>query len=161
VKSPVDPYLIDPLGRAIGIDPTTGEMVNTIPRATYTGPASEPQIIRIPSDSLVPGEYQLEMVAIDKGRYEVEVEVREGQLVDGVIDKSLLSSTKISGRVTEGNVVTAVVGYDDEAGQVTVINHSGGSGGMSAWIWVIVILGIIVIVASVIMIKKRILLREG
>jgi hypothetical protein len=156
IESPVDPYLVDTEGRAIGVDPTTGEIVNTIPGATYTGPSSEPQIIIIPADSLVTGEYTLEMEAVAKGEYHVQTEVREGQLADGIVNNVLISSTMISGKVTEGDVVSAVVEYDDSTGTVKLISHSGGSGRMPAWVWIIIVLGVILLAASSITIKRKV-----
>jgi hypothetical protein len=155
VESPVEPYLVDPEGRAIGIDPETGEMVNQIPRATYSGPASEPQIIRIPADSLVAGEYEIQLVGIDKGKYRVQTEVYEGQLIDGVIDNALLDGVAVSGTVNDGDIVTAIVEYDETTGTMTVISHSGGGGGMPAWVWVIIVLAVLVVVGRIIMRRKK------
>jgi hypothetical protein len=155
IDSPVEPYLVDSEGRAIGIDPATGEMVNTIPRATYTGPSSGPQTISIPADSLVDGEYSLKLVAIDKGKYHVQTEVREGQMVDGTVSNTLVGNTTISGTVTDGDIVSAVIEYDASTGTVEVTSHSGGSGGMPAWVWVIIVLGVVLLVTGGITIQRK------
>lgn len=155
IGSPVEPYLVDSEGRAIGIDPATGEMVNTIPRATYTGPSSGPQTISIPGDSLVDGEYKLELVAIDKGKYHVQTEVREGQMVDGTVSNTVISNATISGTVANGDTVTAIVEYDETTGTIEVISHSGGSGGMPAWVWIIVVLGVVLLVTGGITIQRK------
>lgn len=156
IGSPVEPYLVDSEGRVIGINPATGEMVNTIPRATYTGPSSGSQTISIPADSLVAGEYRLELVAVGKGKYHVQTEVREGQLIDGTVNNTVVGSAMISGTVNDGDVVSAVIEYDDSTGTVEVISHSGGSEGMPAWVWVIVVLGVVLLVAGGITVQRKV-----
>jgi len=64
---PANLYVTDPLGRHVGVDPSTGEVVNEIPGAVYTGPGSEPQVIVIPNP--LDGNYAVEVIGTDQGNY--------------------------------------------------------------------------------------------
>ncbi len=67
---PIDPLFTDPQGRRIGIDPTTNQVVNEIPYASYTGPSSEPQVINIPSP--INGDWDLTTIGRGAGPYTIE-----------------------------------------------------------------------------------------
>ncbi len=58
--SPADLFITDPKGLHVGLDPNTGQVVNEIPGAVYTGPGSEPQIISIPGRKI--GDYLVTVV---------------------------------------------------------------------------------------------------
>jgi hypothetical protein len=120
-ESPVEPYLTDPEGRSIGVDPDSRMLVNMIPGATYTGPSVGEQIIWIPSDSLVDGDYGLDLLGIANGDYHVHAEVREGQLVGEHVEKVILSSAEFSGTIREGRTLTGVVWYDASSGSLDVV----------------------------------------
>lgn len=70
VASPVNLYVTDPLGRHIGWSPT-GEIVNEIPGATYTGPSAVPEEINIPGP--VQGNYDIELIAVGTGPYHLSI----------------------------------------------------------------------------------------
>lgn len=58
--SPADLYVTDPDGLRIGIDPSTGEEINEIAGAAYTGPGSEPQVVAIPDRKI--GDYLVDVI---------------------------------------------------------------------------------------------------
>jgi len=58
--SPANLYVTDPVNRHIGAHPTTGEPVNEIPGAFYSGPGSHPQRIVIPDP--LDGVYDIKIV---------------------------------------------------------------------------------------------------
>ena len=61
VQSPGDLYVTDPSGiNSVGVDPATGQEVNDIPGATYTGKGTDPQIVTIRSP--VAGNYSVIVV---------------------------------------------------------------------------------------------------
>jgi hypothetical protein len=72
LESPLDPYITDPQGRHLGIDPSTGQMVNEIPGAVYTGPSSEPQLIAIPDP--LDGNYIVLLTGRAGGTYSLNAE---------------------------------------------------------------------------------------
>jgi hypothetical protein len=59
LHSPGYLYVTDPDGLHVG-STASGEVVNEIPAATYTGPTSDPQVIRIPNRKI--GDYQVTIV---------------------------------------------------------------------------------------------------
>lgn len=69
--SPADLYIVDPHGRAVGVDPVTNQEVNEIPGAIYTGRYSEPETIIVfkPLD----GTYQLSVIGTDYDSYSLYV----------------------------------------------------------------------------------------
>jgi hypothetical protein len=76
VFSPVDLYLTDPNGNSIGTNPVTGEEVNEIPGATYSGGASEPEFIVVQD---LAGDWTLETSGTDKGQYSLVIEEADTQ----------------------------------------------------------------------------------
>ena len=71
--SPANLHVTDPINRHIGADPTTGEYVNEIPGASYSGPGSHPQRIVIPDP--VDGVYDIKIVGTSTGEYTLVVEL--------------------------------------------------------------------------------------
>jgi hypothetical protein len=71
--SPCNLCIVDPQGRRVGVDPSTGQVVNDIPGAVYTGPESEPEIIAI-SDPLA-GNYTILLVGTAVGKYTLEAKL--------------------------------------------------------------------------------------
>jgi len=71
--SPANLYVTDPENRHIGADPTTGEYVNEIPGAFYSGPGSHPQRVVIPDP--VDGAYAIKIVGTSTGEYTLVVEL--------------------------------------------------------------------------------------
>jgi len=72
VYSPANVFVIDPLRRSIGFNPTINESVNEIPGAFYSGPGTEPQIIMIPDP--INGSYNILLVGTASGDYTLTVE---------------------------------------------------------------------------------------
>jgi len=66
-------YIIDPINRHIGTDPITGELVNEIPGAFYSGPGSEPQRIVIPDP--LDGVYHIRLIGTSTETYTFVVEL--------------------------------------------------------------------------------------
>jgi parallel beta-helix repeat protein len=73
MDSPADLYVSDPQGFHVGVDPSTGEVVNEIPGAIYTGQGSEPQVIAIPNP--LDGNYYIKLLGISTGIYTITVEL--------------------------------------------------------------------------------------
>ena len=71
--SPANLYVTDPDNRHIGTHPTTGESINEIPEAFYSGPGSHPQRIIIPDP--VDGVYDIKIVGTSTGEYTFVVEL--------------------------------------------------------------------------------------
>lgn len=112
VASPVNLYVTDPLGRHIGCS-LTGEIVNEIPGATYTGPSAVPEEISIPSP--VHGSYEIELTAVGTGSYHLSI---AGM---GLGDETFLD--EYSGTVEEPNeTLSFQAGYEqtDESLQVNI-----------------------------------------
>jgi hypothetical protein len=70
--SPVAMLVLDPSGRKIGFDPTTGSFVNEIQGAYYSGVNVEPQFMAIPFPIL--GTYQIELYGTGSGTYKLTTE---------------------------------------------------------------------------------------
>jgi len=71
--SPANFYITDPWGRHIGVDPSTGQIVNNIPGAVYTGPESEPEVITIPDP--IDGNYDVQLIGTATGNYSLTMEL--------------------------------------------------------------------------------------
>jgi len=71
--SPANLYVTDPMNRHVGAHPTTGEIVNEIPGAFYSGPGSHPQRIVIPDP--LDGVYDIRIVGTSTGEYSLVVEL--------------------------------------------------------------------------------------
>jgi hypothetical protein len=71
--SPANLYVTDPENRHVGTDPTTGESVNEIPEAFYSGPGSEPQRVIIPNP--LDGVYDVQIIGTSTGTYTLVVEL--------------------------------------------------------------------------------------
>jgi hypothetical protein len=69
---PIDLFVVDPLGRRLGLDPVTGEIHREIPGAIYTETGIEPQAVLIPNP--VPGLYQVTVIGYGTGPYSVRVD---------------------------------------------------------------------------------------
>ena len=82
-QSPVALLLIDPLGRRIGYDTTTGLVINEIGAdASYSGLDSEPQLIEVAKAEK--GLYVLKAVGTDSGPYTIflQRETDDGELIE-------------------------------------------------------------------------------
>jgi hypothetical protein len=65
--SPVDGLVTDPLGRRIGSDPVTGEYVNEIPGAFYSGNGTDVEFLLLPGAP--EGDYTVTAVGTGAGEY--------------------------------------------------------------------------------------------
>lgn len=70
--SPLNLFITDPQGRSIGVNPTTGGIVNEIPDAFYSGPGTEPQVIMIPDP--INDTYSIILVGTATGDYSLTIE---------------------------------------------------------------------------------------
>jgi len=70
VASPVNLYVMDPLGRHIGCG-TDGIIVNEIPGAVYSGPFTVPEYIEIPMP--VRGGYGIDLISVGIGEYHLTI----------------------------------------------------------------------------------------
>ena len=109
LNSPANVYVTDPDGKHIGTNPLTGEVVNEIEGATYTGPGTEPQEIKIPYP--LKGRYDVQLVGTGTGTYTLTIK--------GVSSGMEVSSETIQGDITQGEiqetdlVLTSIVGELD------------------------------------------------
>ena len=104
LNSPADLYVVDPLGRGIGVDPSTRRLVNEIPGATYTGPGSEPQKIVIPNP--IRGTYRITLLGTGAGGYTLAL---SGYSNDQEVSHAEATGTIVSGRIESYEAaVTAV-----------------------------------------------------
>jgi parallel beta-helix repeat protein len=70
--SPANLLITDPSGRRIGADPATGQSVNEIPGAFYSGPDAEPEQIIIPNPII--GSYSIALKGTTSGCYTLAAE---------------------------------------------------------------------------------------
>jgi len=71
--SPADLYITDPLGRHVGVDPSTGQVINEISGTAYTGAGSEPQVIAIPDP--LDGNYEVLLIGRATGTYSLTIKL--------------------------------------------------------------------------------------
>jgi hypothetical protein len=85
-ESPVALLMIDPQGRRVGFDATSGQLINELGEgASYTGPESEPQIIDVHEP--LPGDYVLRAMGTATGPYTIRLQQlgEEGQTVSEIV----------------------------------------------------------------------------
>lgn len=97
ILSPANLYIADPQGRRIGFDPITGETVDEVPDAWYSGPDGEPQEIMIPGP--LDGDYVVLMIGVSTGTYEVVSEL--------ITDQGAVTQT-YTGEISEGEVLELI-----------------------------------------------------
>ncbi|HUQ72085.1 MAG TPA: Ig-like domain-containing protein [Planctomycetaceae bacterium] len=71
LNSPANLLITDPLGRRVGVDPTTGQTVNEIPGASFSGAGVEPQTIAVPGG--IDGQYQVQVVGTGDGMFHLDM----------------------------------------------------------------------------------------
>ena len=125
LNSPANLLVTDPMGRRIGVDPATGQTINEIPDATFTGIGTEPESIAIPN--AIEGEYQVQVVGSADGVFHldfyaaslsgelVRTQVADQTSVGAIARYSLNYTNQVGARAT----VTAAsnlrpVAFDDE-----------------------------------------------
>ena len=97
IRSPANLLITDPLGRSIGTDPATGQIVNEIPDAFYSGRGTEPETITIPDP--LDGTYAVKLVGTAVGNYTLELEYINGE-------QSAMET--FHGRITPGELQTFI-----------------------------------------------------
>lgn len=102
--SPVNLLITDPLNRSTGFDPTTGNVVNDIPGAVYSGPNAEPQILLLP-DPLA-GNYQSSVFGTGNGSYTVALE--------SIVNSSFINADTWQGTVNAGDTIKKDVRLDTD-----------------------------------------------
>jgi len=90
---PANLCVTDPQGLHVGFDPSTGQAVNEISGAVYSGPGSEPQVIAIPDP--LDGNYEVLLIGTATGNYSVTTEFvalqqtitqnYSGEIVEGAV----------------------------------------------------------------------------
>jgi len=86
--SPVNILVTAPDGLRVGFDPGTGEIVQEIQGAEYSGPATEPQTIIIPNPTI--GTYDVILVGTATGNYTLTLEhanstISQRQIFNGTV----------------------------------------------------------------------------
>ncbi|MEX2139038.1 MAG: tandem-95 repeat protein [Pirellulales bacterium] len=71
LNSPANLLVTAPQGRRVGVVPGTGQSVNEIPGASFTGPGTEPQSLAIPGG--IDGQYQVQIVGTAAGMYHLDL----------------------------------------------------------------------------------------
>lgn len=96
--SPLMLYIIDPEGRHIGIDPSTGELVNEIPDATYTMIDDRFQSVTIPNP--LDGDYVIVLLGTGVGDFSIMTAL--SALLN--ISERTYSGTMVTGQVLSVSV---------------------------------------------------------
>ena len=75
--SPINILVEDPRGRKIGFNAASNAVVNEIGSdATYSGPGTEPQVIRIRPNAVVSGNYKASGIGTGSGAYTIDVQIQ-------------------------------------------------------------------------------------
>ena len=101
-------FVTDPQGRIIGLDPSTGQIVNEIPNATYSG-ITEPQVIMIPD--LAIGNYDVTLLGNSTGNYTLTIEyITAEQTVTQTFNGTISKQEKqyYSALLTEAGEMTTI-----------------------------------------------------
>ncbi|MDH5482644.1 MAG: PKD domain-containing protein [Candidatus Bathyarchaeota archaeon] len=112
--SPVNIMVTDPFGRRVGFDSDSGETLNEITGATYTGPGTEPQEIYIPEP--LEGDYVVQVFGTGVGAYEITLE--------SVVNGSITDSDSWQGTTTIGEQHEETCRLDEDG--AIVLPHDVG-----------------------------------
>jgi len=115
--SPANLYVTDPENRHIGADPTTGEYVNEISGAFYSGSGSHPQRIVIPDP--VDGVYDIKIVGTSTGEFTLVVEL-------ATVEKA--TTNTYTGDIAAGQILESVANISE--GEMTFTPPSLPVGGI-------------------------------
>jgi hypothetical protein len=107
--SPADLYVTDAEGRHTGVDRNTGEVVEEIPGAFYSGPEAEPEFMSIED---LEGTWRIEILGTAEGEYTLQAET---------IDADNHQVAQVSGDTVEGSVARYDVTYPEEPGEPIVL----------------------------------------
>ncbi|MFQ6102456.1 MAG: hypothetical protein ACE5OS_14685, partial [Anaerolineae bacterium] len=126
VWSPADVLVTDPLGRSVGYDPATGQIVNEIPGAFYTGNGADEEFILVPGD--LEGDYIVTTTGTGTGLYAVSAHRVDAS---GVHDVGI-----VSGTIAPGQVVSGTVAWAPETAAIFEDNmESGGDNWLAEGSW--------------------------
>jgi ABC-type transport system substrate-binding protein len=81
-SSPISLWVTDLLGRHVGVDPETGNVVIEIPWAYYSGVGTKPQVVYIPWPE---GEYTIQVTGTETGSFTLSVTQITEQTFTGVV----------------------------------------------------------------------------
>ena len=95
-------YIVDPTNRRIGTDPDTGELVNEIPGAFYSGPGLSPQFIVIPFPP--DGVYDITLIGTSAETYNLVVEL-------ATLEK--ITTHTYTGDIIAGQILESEVGISE------------------------------------------------
>jgi pimeloyl-ACP methyl ester carboxylesterase len=101
---PIDLFVVDPLGRRLGLDPGTGDIHREIAGGIYTETGIEPQAVLIPNP--VPGTYQITVMGYGTGPYSVRVDRTGGDTATVAV---------FGGDITPGGTATVPVDLSPNA----------------------------------------------
>ncbi len=108
-KSPVGLLIVDPMGRRLGYDPTTGKPVNDFgSQATDSGPNTEPEILTLPLSLIVPGPYHFSAIGTGSGSYTIELQIASRDDPSHIV----LDRTLATGMTSLGQPVAAISPLD-------------------------------------------------
>jgi hypothetical protein len=82
---PVELWVMDAKGQAVGTDPQSGLVRLQLPGASYSGHGSSPQLVSVPNAS---GTYTIQLIGAGTGQFQLSVRVFEGQDVDHAVQFS-------------------------------------------------------------------------
>lgn len=109
IASPADLHLYDSEGRHVGMNYEIGMVEIEIPGATYSGPGSDPQVIRLPDPA---GTYRVEILGKQKGDYTLTIE--------GILGDNTVFSQSFAGSTDVGACEVGHVTVSGIAGPLTV-----------------------------------------
>ena len=118
LSSPANLYVTDPENRHVGADPTTGEYVNEISGAFYSGPGSHPQRIVIPDP--LNGVYDIKIVGTGTGEYTFVIEL-------ATVEKT--TTQTYVGNISVGQILQSQAIVSE--GEMTSTSPSAPVGGIS------------------------------
>jgi hypothetical protein len=123
--SPVQLLVTDPLGRRTGVDPSTGQLLNEIPRASYitdtlsdlsnpSGPTHEAKMFW--TQGVISGTYKMEVIGTGNGSYTLDF--------IGYTQSGASSRQVISGQTTIGAITTFAIPYSPSKGLGQVLGNA-------------------------------------
>ena len=109
--SPVNFLVTSPSGQELGVDPSTGTVVNDFPAgaANYSGPGTEPQIFVINSNVTELGNYSVSGIGTGSGPYTITYSVVDPDDTAVDVDGATLYTENVSGTASVGTAITPVL----------------------------------------------------
>ena len=109
LNSPANLLVTDPLGRRVGVDSATGQILLEIPGATFSGAGAEPETLSIPGS--IGGNYVVQVVGTATGVFHLDI--------DASGHDAGLTSTQVVDTTSAGLVTTYTLKYDAQKGENT------------------------------------------